>query len=86
MAIEAHGNHLLFALEPAPFVSRVEDEGAARAVDRLATIALLTGCSLAAFDDVIPLTKGTAHCKKDHHSLLAKERVSMAYIAVKVQI
>jgi hypothetical protein len=85
-AIEAHINHLLFDLRPAPFVSRVEDEGAARAVGRLTAVALLTGFSLAAFDDVITLTAGTAHRNKDHHSLLSKESVSMAYMAVEVQI
>jgi hypothetical protein len=85
-AIEAHVNHLLFDLWHAPFVCRVEYEGAARAVSSLAAVALLTGFGLAAFDDLVIVAGGTAHCNKDHHSLLSKESVSMAYITVEVQI
>jgi hypothetical protein len=77
---------LLFDLRHAPFVSPVEYEGAARAVGRLTAVALLTGFSLAAFDDVIILAVGTAHRNKEHHSLLSKESVSMAYMALEVQI
>jgi hypothetical protein len=76
---------MLFDLGHAPFVSRIEYERAARAVGSLAAVALLTGFSLAAFDDLIILAVGTAHRNKDHHSLLSTESVSMAYISVEVQ-
>ena len=85
-AIEAHVNHLLFDRGHAPFVSGVEYEGVARAVGRLAAVALLTSFGLAAFDDLVILAVWTVHRNKDHHSLLSKESVSMANISGEGQI
>jgi hypothetical protein len=52
----------------------------------LAAIALLLGVGLAAFDHVIALTRGTSYRNEYHRVPLARDRLSMAYILVKVQI
>jgi hypothetical protein len=85
-AIETHINHLLFDRREAPLVRRIEQKGTMRTVGILAAIALLLGVGLAAFDHVIALTIGTSYRNEYHRVPLSRDRLSMAYIPVKVQI